>query len=103
MISVFTYSVNMATILTSLNFKDVTDILKLHFTGQVNASSLQVWNEEKISRKVEVYTKDGEFVRNTLIPNERIGELHRMVVITEGRIAVACGELHYYPGKVLVI
>ncbi|KAL9967029.1 hypothetical protein ACROYT_G025185 [Oculina patagonica] len=53
--------------------------------------------------QVEAYTKNGEFVRNTLIPNERIGELHGMAVTTEGRIAVACGELHYYPGKVLVI
>ncbi|XP_078378127.1 uncharacterized protein LOC144661295 [Oculina patagonica] len=41
---------------------------------------------------VEVYTKDGEFVRSTQIHNERIGDLRGITVTTEGRIAVACGE-----------
>ncbi|XP_078378074.1 uncharacterized protein LOC144661251 isoform X1 [Oculina patagonica] len=40
---------------------------------------------------VEVYTKDGEFVRSTQIHDERIGDFIRgITVTTEGCIAVAC-------------
>ncbi|XP_078378084.1 uncharacterized protein LOC144661258 [Oculina patagonica] len=47
---------------------------------------------------VDVYTKDGEFVRSTQIHEERIGVfIEAITVTTEGRIAVACEK------KVLVI
>ncbi|KAL9966984.1 hypothetical protein ACROYT_G025135 [Oculina patagonica] len=46
---------------------------------------------------VEVYTKDGEFVRSTQIHDEQIGGVGGITVTTEGRIAVVCKE------KVLVI
>ncbi len=40
---------------------------------------------------VEVYTKDGEFVRSTQIHEERIGDfIGGITVTTEGRIAVTC-------------
>ncbi|XP_078378079.1 uncharacterized protein LOC144661252 isoform X2 [Oculina patagonica] len=53
---------------------------------------------EKDLLLVEVYTKDGEFVRSTQIHEERIGDVEGITVTTEGRIAVAsCEE------KVLVI
>ncbi|KAL9966959.1 hypothetical protein ACROYT_G025109 [Oculina patagonica] len=39
---------------------------------------------------VEVYTKDGEFVRSTQIHEERIADVEGITVTTEGRIAVAC-------------
>ncbi|XP_078378088.1 uncharacterized protein LOC144661262 [Oculina patagonica] len=54
---------------------------------------------EKDLLHVEVYTKDGEFVRSTQIHGERIGYCIRgITVTTEGRIAVACQAK-----KVLVI
>ncbi|XP_078378073.1 uncharacterized protein LOC144661250 [Oculina patagonica] len=46
---------------------------------------------------VEVYTKDGEFVRSTQIHDGQIGGVGGITVTTEGRIAVVCKE------KVLVI
>ncbi|XP_078378087.1 uncharacterized protein LOC144661261 [Oculina patagonica] len=53
---------------------------------------------EKDLLVVQVYTKDGEFVRSTQIHDERIGYyVEGITVTTEGRIAVVCKE------KVLVI
>ncbi|XP_078378086.1 uncharacterized protein LOC144661260 [Oculina patagonica] len=48
--------------------------------------------------QVEVFTKDGEFVRSTQIHQERTDLLRGITVTTEGRIAVAC-----VAEKVLVI
>ncbi len=48
---------------------------------------------------MQIYTKDGEFVRSTEIHEEGIGWLLGMTVTTEGRIAVACRG----KGTVLVI
>ena len=48
---------------------------------------------------VKIYTKDGEFVRETQIDDERIGDLKGITVTIDGRIAIACG---YFPGIVLV-
>ena len=55
---------------------------------------------------VEIYTKDGEFVRSTQIHEEGIFDLDSMTVTTEGRIAVACWYRSIYinlPPKVLVL
>ena len=54
---------------------------------------------------VDIYTKDGEFVRGTQIHEERIYGLGGITVTTEGRIAVACGYRRDtdLPQKVLVV
>ena len=58
--------------------------------------------EEKDLLHVDIYTKDGEFVRGTQIHEEGIGYLGGITVTTEGRIAVAC-RYKYSTAKVLVI
>ena len=58
--------------------------------------------EEKDLLHVEVYTKDGEYVRGTKIHEEGIADLRGITVTTEGRIAVVCSYKHLSP-KVLVI
>ena len=60
---------------------------------------------EKDLLHVDIYPKDGEFVRGTQIHEEGIGDLQGITVTTEGRIAVVCRcqwgtDL---PPKVLVI
>ena len=54
---------------------------------------------------VEIYTKDGEFVRSTQIHEERVFCLRGITVTTEGRIAVVC--IYRYssnlPPKVLLM
>ena len=53
---------------------------------------------------VDIYTKDGEFVRGTQIHEERIGYLGGITVTTEGRVAVVCEYRNKdSPPKVLVI
>ena len=47
--------------------------------------------EEKGVLHMEIYTKDGEFVRNTQIVDEEIADLQGIAVNTEGRIAVVFG------------
>ena len=49
---------------------------------------------------VEIFTKDGEFVRSTEIHEERIDYIHGMTVTKGGRIAVLLGDIDF---KVLVI
>ena len=50
---------------------------------------------------VEIFTKDGEFVRSTQIHEQRIGNITRMTVTRDGRIAVLLrGGIRW---KVLVI
>ena len=49
---------------------------------------------------MEIYTKDGEFVRCTEIHEERIEYLRGITVTKEGRIALVVKETHHY--KVLV-
>ena len=46
--------------------------------------------QEKDLLHVDIYTKDGEFVRGTQIHEEGIDYLAGITVTTEGRIAVAC-------------
>ena len=59
--------------------------------------------QEKDLLHVEIFTKHGEFVRNTQIHEEGIHYLQGMTVTTEGRIAVACGYQNKdLPLKVLV-
>ena len=43
--------------------------------------------------QVEVYTKDGEFVRSTQIHEEKIGDLQGMAVSTTGRSAIILNQL----------
>ena len=57
---------------------------------------------EKRLLHVDIYTKDGEFVRGTQIHEEGINHSEGITVITEGRIAVVCWYKHS-PPKVLVI
>ena len=57
---------------------------------------------EKDLLHVDIYTKDGEFVRGTQIHEEGIDYLGGITLTTEGRIAVACCYKHL-PPKVLVI
>ena len=55
---------------------------------------------------VEIYTKDGEFVRSTQIHEEGIYCLEDVTVTAEGRVTVVCGYPHsfiYLPSKVLVL
>ena len=47
-------------------------------------------DQEKGILHVEIYTKDGEFVRSTHIHQEGIYRTRGMTVTTEGRIAVVC-------------
>ena len=59
--------------------------------------------QEKDLLHVEIFTKHGEFVRNTQIHEEGIHYLQGMTVTTEGRIAVVCGyRKKTLPLKVLV-
>ena len=55
---------------------------------------------------VEIYTKDGAFVRSTQIHQEQAGFLRGMTVTTEGRIAVVYdywNRNEYLPKKILVM
>ena len=47
--------------------------------------------EEKSILHVEIYTKDGEFMRSTQIDDEEIDDLQGIAVTTEGRIAAVFG------------
>ena len=58
---------------------------------------------EKDLLHVDIYTKDGEFVRSTQIHERGINDLGGVTVTTEGRIAVVCEYEYYLPPKVLVI
>ena len=60
---------------------------------------------EKDLLHVDIYPKDGEFVRGTQIHEEGIGDLQGITVTTEGRIAVVCRYQRDtdLPPKVLVI
>ena len=51
---------------------------------------------------MEIFTKDGEFVRSTQIHEERIDCIARMTVTRDGRIAVLLQDIDY-KFKVLVI
>ena len=58
--------------------------------------------QEKDLLHVDIYTKDGEFVRGTHIQEKGIYYLRGITVTTEGRIAVVCAY-RGLPEKVLVI
>ena len=51
---------------------------------------------------IEIYTKDGEFVRSTPVNMGQSYSLMGMAVTTEGRIAVTT-ELYGLEGKVIII
>ena len=55
---------------------------------------------EKEHLHVEIYTKDGEFVRSTHIREERIEYLRGITVTLEGSIALVLKEKYNY--KILV-
>jgi len=52
--------------------------------------------------RVDIYTKDGEFVRGITLDEERIQWLGGITVTMEGHIAVAVRDEHHN-GKVIVI
>ena len=63
---------------------------------------------EKGLLHVEIYTKDGEFVRSTQIHEDEISRLHGVTVTTEEHIAVLClfwdrDSENFFPPKVLVM
>ena len=61
--------------------------------------------EEKDLLHVDIYTKDGEFVRSTQIHEEGINYLDGVIVTTEGRVALVCAYRYssHMPQKVLVL
>ena len=61
-----------------------------------------VRNKELVAVVVEIFTKDGEFVRSSQIHEERIDSITGMTVTRDGRIAVLLGA-DYKIYKVLVI
>ncbi|KAL9966952.1 hypothetical protein ACROYT_G025101 [Oculina patagonica] len=68
-------------------------------SGHVVLAGIKPKERGKDLLQVEVYTKDGEFVRGTQIYEEWIGGVEGITVTTEGRIAVTCVDKK----KVLVI
>jgi hypothetical protein len=59
---------------------------------------------EKNCLYVKIYTKDGELVRSTQIPTERISPfLQGMAVTREGVIGVICCQLERSQWKVLIV
>ena len=68
---------------------------------QLTESVVIAGKKEGLVVDVEIFTKDGEFVRSTQIHEERLGGITGMTVTKDGRIAVLLGDIDH--NKVLVI
>jgi len=60
------------------------------------------WRSDRVAMHVAIFTKDGEFVHSSQIPEERILSIRRVAVTMDGRIAVLLLDIDD-KWKVLVI